>query len=65
VPVDYTKQVGDKANGEQIISISEKPNTSNDDGTNVIPAEWGLVDFRKSKTTTLIWVSNVSLNKLH
>lgn len=61
MPVDNTQQVGNETNGEKIVGIGKKSDTSDYDGTNMIPSEGSLVNFGKSQTTTLIWISNVSL----
>ena len=61
LPVDYTEKVGDQTNGEQVVGVGEETDTSDDNCSNVIPAERGLVDLSKGETTAFIGVSYVSL----
>jgi len=42
-----------------IVGISEETNTSDNAGTDVIPAKGSLVDLREGETTTLVGVGDV------
>lgn len=43
--VDDTKHNRQKRNTEDIITVGEETGASDENGTNVIPAEWCFVDF--------------------
>lgn len=58
-PVNNTKHVGHETNGEDVVGIGEETGTSDENGTNVVPTELGLVDLSESKTSALVWVGNV------
>jgi hypothetical protein len=63
LPIDYSQQVGDETNGEQVVGVGEETNTSNYAGTDVVPSKGRLVDFREGETTTLVGIGNVCLHE--
>ena len=59
LPVDHAQHGGHQVDGENVVGISEETDTSDDNGTDVVPAEGSFVDFRKGKSTPLVGVDNV------
>lgn len=64
MPVDHSEHASNQTDSKEIVGISEETDTSDYDSANVVPAEWSFVDFRKSKSATLIGIFNVSLRLL-
>ena len=42
-------------------TYSEETNTGHDNGANMVPAEWCLVNFSESKTSSLVGIRDVSV----
>lgn len=53
LPEDNTEHAGGQVDGEDIIGVGEETNTSDDDGTNMIPTELGIVNLGEGQTTAL------------
>ncbi len=61
MPVNHSQHGDYQIDSEDVVGISEEPDTSNDDGANVVPAEGSLVNLRKGETTTLIGIVDVGI----
>ena len=61
LPIDYTQHVRDQTNGENVVCVREETNTSDYDGTYVVPTEGCLVDLSKSQTSALIWICDMCI----
>ena len=61
MPVDDTQHAGDQTDSEDVVRIREETDTSYNNGANVIPAKWRLVDLSKRETTALVRVFDMSI----
>ena len=61
VPVDDSQHVRHQADSKDIVGIGEEPDSSDDDGPNMVPSERGLVNFGESKSSSLIRVSDMGV----
>ena len=60
LPVHNTQHGRHQIDGKDVIGISEETDTGHDDGADMVPAEGSLVDFGKSKASSLVGVLDVS-----
>ena len=61
LPVDDSKHGGDQIDCEDIVSIREETDASDDTCSRMIPAEWCLVDFSECQSPSLIWIGYVTM----
>ncbi|RDW23201.1 hypothetical protein B0I73DRAFT_137538 [Yarrowia lipolytica] len=59
-PVDVSHHGDTQVNGEDIVGISHETNTGDGDGSNVLPAEAGVVNLLQGESSSLVGVLNVS-----
>jgi hypothetical protein len=59
LPKGHAQHGGGQVDGEQIIGIGEETNASDDDGTDMSPAERSIVDLGEGLATALIGIQRV------
>ena len=61
LPVDDSQQGNDEIDGEDVVCIGEETNAGDHDGSDVILAKWGFVNFCQGKSTTFIRIGIVGI----
>lgn len=59
-PEDIGKHGGSNVNGKDIERVGHETNTSDHDGTDVVPSKGGIVDLLESESSALMGVGDVS-----
>lgn len=61
MPIYYSKHIGDQTDSKQIVGIGEETDTTDNNGSDMVPAERGFVNFSESESSALVWILDVSL----
>ena len=61
LPVNNSEHGGDQVDCEDVVSICEETDTSDDTCSRMIPAEWCLVDFSEGQAPSLVWIGYVTM----
>ena len=54
--VDNTQHDGQQRHAEDIVAVGEETSAGNENCSDMIPAKWRFINFRKSKASSLIGV---------
>lgn len=62
MPVYYPQHVCDQTDGEQIVGVGEETDTSDNNGSNMVPAKRSFIDLSESESSALVWILDMSLD---